>query len=126
MENIYIQPTKQTPKINFNCNGNLSLEGRSLTENTKTLFDPLIIWVNDLKAEYVTFNVTLEYINSSSAKKIIELMRKLDSNEKIGKLIINWNYEEGDDDNLETGQTIEHILENAEFHFFKYAETSEL
>jgi hypothetical protein len=126
MEDIYIEATKQTPKIDFKCDGNLILEGRSLSENAKKIFDPLIIWARDLKSGNVIFSITLEYINSSSVKKIIELLKMLDSNDKIKKLVVKWNYEEGDDDNLETGQTLECLLENAEFQYFKYTETSNI
>ena len=124
MKNIYYKSTNQVPKIDFNCNGNLLLEGRSYPENVNIIFNPLIEWTKSLKAENVTFNINLEYINSASSKKMIELLKCLDSNDSIKKLSINWYYEEGDDDSLETGQIYEELLYKAEFKYLEYAEAA--
>jgi hypothetical protein len=122
MESIYKKATKQTPKFHFNCNGQLIMEGRSFPEDVNSVYNPLIEWVKNMDAEMVTCNIDLEYINSASSKKIIELLKIIDKNDHVKNFIINWHYEEGDDDCHETGQIYEDILSKARFTFIEYAE----
>jgi hypothetical protein len=48
----------------------------------------------------------------------------MDANGKIKSFIINWHYEAGDDDTLETGQIFEEILIRAQFQYHEYAEVA--
>jgi hypothetical protein len=66
----------------------------------------------------------LEYLNSASSKRMLELLKIMDANSKIKSFIINWHYEEGDDDTLETGQIFEEILIRAQFQYHEYAEAA--
>jgi len=61
--------------------------------------------------------IKLEYMNSSSSNQLLMILRNLDENCNINKLIINWFYEEDDDDALESGQIYEELLQKA---LFKY------
>ena len=56
-------------------------------------------------------NVQLEYFNTSSSKCILDVFKKLESIQK-GKqeVIINWYYEEDDEDMLEAGEDYESII----------------
>ena len=124
MESIIIEATHSTPAVNFNSDGRLMIEGRSLPEDVNKFYTPLLEWTAKLIAECVKVDINLEYLNSASSKKLIDLLKILDANSKIKSLIINWHYEEGDDDTLETGQIFEEVLIRAKFHYHEYAEAA--
>lgn len=122
MESILIEATHSTPAVNFNCDGRLMIEGRSLPEDVNKFYGPLIEWIVKMMSESVKLDINLEYLNSASSKKLLELLKIMDANSRIKSLIINWHYEEGDDDALETGQIFEEVLIRAQFHYHEYAE----
>ncbi len=55
--------------------------------------------------------IELEYFNSGSAKYVMQILRELSELKENNKeLIVNWYYEEGDDDILERGEYYASIL----------------
>jgi uncharacterized Fe-S radical SAM superfamily protein PflX len=124
MKTIMIEATHSTPRVNFCADGRLLIEGRSLPEDVNKFYKPLIEWIVNLDTESVKLDINLEYFNSASAKKLLELLKSLDANNRIKSLIINWHYEEGDDDALETGQIFEDLLGKAQFRYHEYAEAA--
>ena len=58
------------------------------------------------KTEKVDFDLILDYINTSCAKKLFELLKTLDANTSVSAININWYYQDWDEDNLETGQIL--------------------
>lgn len=120
MEDLQIQPTKKTPLIDFYTSGKLIIAGSVYPENAKEFFDPIIEWVIDLDTEEVDFDMIVEYMNTSAAKKIWELLKKLQANEKLKNIKLKWFYEEWDDDSLETGKILSESLTNIKFDFVLY------
>jgi len=102
----------------------LLIEGRSLPENVTEFYTPLIQWAAMLKVEVVRLDVNLEYQNSASSKKLLEMFKVLDANNNIKNLIINWHYEADDEDALESGQIFEELLRRAEFRYHEYSEAA--
>jgi hypothetical protein len=66
----------------------------------------------------------MEYLNSASSKKLLELLRALDNNDSIIDFIVNWHYEADDEDALESGQIFEDLLKKAEFRYHEYSEAA--
>ena len=124
MKSLSIVGTNATPYVDFKTDGKLSIAGRSLPENVELFFGPLEKWMAELEAETVLFDINLEYFNSASSKKILDLLRILDTNMKVEKIEIVWHYEEGDDDCLESGEIFEEMLERSTFKFVEYAEAA--
>ena len=120
MENILIETTKNTPQIDFSNLGNLTLSGSAYPENAKDFFDPLIEWVSSLQTEEVNFDIKLDYINTAAAKKLLELLKTLEANDRINRLNLRWHYENEDEDCLETGQIMEDSLRRIKFQFVEY------
>ncbi|MBN2523359.1 MAG: SiaC family regulatory phosphoprotein [Bacteroidales bacterium] len=120
MEDLQIEPTKNTPLIDFFSSGKLVMAGNAYAENAKEFFDPILDWVENLHAEEVDFDLIIEYINTSSAKKLLELLNKLQSSEHIKNLKVKWFYEEWDEDGLETGQALGDSLHRINFEYVKY------
>ena len=93
--------------------GVLELAGRSIPENTESLYKPLLEWVEEYvkdPAPTTTVNIKFEYFNSSSAKYLIRFLEFVTQLKKEGKnLIINWFYD--DDELFEYGQDYQDVLE---------------
>ncbi len=111
---ILIDKTGDCPYINFNEDGILEIEGRSITEDPFTFWQPLLEWVENYAhkaAPKTLVNIYLEYSNSSSNKYINELLRKLeDSHGKRTDVLVNWKYEEDDESVLQLGKDFESML----------------
>ncbi len=117
MEDLLIEPTKNTPLVDFSGSGKMVLAGNAQAENAREFFDPVVDWITDLRIESVDFDVVLDYINTASAKRLLEILRKLDTNTFIKSLKINWYYDKDDEDHLETGQILSDTLSKAQFRY---------
>ena len=62
--------------------------------------------------EKTTVNLHLEYINSSSNKYILLILKKLDDFHKEGKHVeVNWYYDEEDEDSYDTVNEYKEVLD---------------
>ncbi len=114
METIKITGNMKTPSVLLDAeSGVLELAGRSIPENTESLYKPLLEWVEEYvknPAPTTTVNIKFEYFNSSSAKYLIRFLEFVTQLKKQGKnLIINWYYD--DDELFEYGQDYQDVLE---------------
>ena len=117
MEKYSIEGTEKTPEINFDYeSGHLEIRGKSVPEDSFKFFEPMNAWLD----EYVVnpkpeteLNVALEYFNTSSAKVLSEVFKKMNQLDKLGKsaIKINWVYEEDDDDMLEAGHDYQRTID---------------
>lgn len=103
MNSLIIQKTNSTPEISFLQNGEIKITGRSLPEDVHKFYAPLIEWVKNLTAENVKVDLKLEYLNTSSTKKLLNLLLALDENPKIEAIDIRWYYEFDDPDMEDLG-----------------------
>ncbi len=115
MEELRISPTKNTPEIILNPEGMIRIRGRSIHENVTDFFAPVEEWVTAYivnPADVTCVDMNLEYFNSASAKVFIHLLQKITYVAlKHKKFIINWYYEEGDEDILERGEYFASVLD---------------
>lgn len=96
MKIIEIEKTIKTPYVLLTDNS-LTLVGRTYPENAVRFYKPLMNKVNEIeKYEEFTINLNLEYINTSSSKAILYLIRNITEKCKT-EVIINWEIEKGDD-----------------------------
>lgn len=122
MDDLRIQATKYTPEIIFEAEQNtLSLAGESYPENTMEVYTPVFKWLKQFLSNpdmpKLIVNVDLNYFNSSSSKTLINLFDLMDSEAKSGKkIVVNWIYEEDDEDNLEFGEEFAEDLEKLQFN----------
>ncbi|NJK86137.1 MAG: DUF1987 domain-containing protein [Bacteroidales bacterium] len=115
MEPIFIESTPKTPLVKFIPEkGVIEIKGRSIPENSIEFYKPLIDWLDEYaKAplEKTIVNVQLEYFNTSSSKCILDVFKKLETIHKSNHdVMINWFYEEDDEDMLEAGEDYESII----------------
>jgi hypothetical protein len=121
--NLIIEPTSSTPAIRFGDDGRLLIEGRSLPENVMKFYMPLIEWASKFIGQVVKLDINLEYLNSASSKKLLELLKVFDANSNITSFLVNWHYEADDEDSLENGQIFEDLLRKAQFLYHEYSES---
>jgi hypothetical protein len=115
MEIISIEGTPKTPTITFDTGkGFLEIKGRSIPENSIEFYKPVVDWLEKymLKPQTSTnVKIQLEYFNTSSSKCILDVFKKLEAINKAGSdVIINWYYEEDDEDMLEAGEDYQAII----------------
>ena len=115
MENILIEGTPKTPSINFNYEkGLIEIKGRSIPENSIEFYKSMVDWLEkyaEKPQKKTDVNIQLEYFNTSSSKCILDVFKKLEAIYKAkNEVIINWFYEEDDEDMLEAGEDYESII----------------
>jgi hypothetical protein len=115
MENLSIEGTAKTPTVKFDAStGIIEIKGRSIPENSIEFYKPLVDWLEKYgegAASQTQVNVQLEYFNTSSSKCILDVFKKLESIHKTkSEVLINWYYEEDDEDMLEAGEDYESII----------------
>ncbi|OFX27733.1 MAG: hypothetical protein A2041_04015 [Bacteroidetes bacterium GWA2_31_9b] len=117
MQNLFIEGTDTTPLVEFYTNGKMIIKGRSLPEDVHKFYEPVFFWIRQLEAENVRFEMKMEYINTSSTKKILNLLIELEEIDKIKNIDIHWYYESDDLDMMELGELFESNLKRSEFQF---------
>jgi len=115
MEAITFEGTAKTPTVKFDStNGVFEIKGRSIPENSIEFYKPLVDWLDEYAKgprDLTQVNVQLEYFNTSSSKCILDVFKKLETIHKgKNEVIINWYYEEDDEDMLEAGEDYESII----------------
>ena len=116
MDSINIDGTPKTPTISFDANtGVIEIKGRSIPENSIEFYKPLVDWLDkfaDVAQGTVNVNIQLEYFNTSSSKCILDVFKKLENlqNKNRAEVVINWYYEEDDENMLEAGEDYQSIL----------------
>ncbi len=117
MEELKITKTKQTPEIQFNSKtGVFEIGGRSIPENTFEFYNPVIEWIEkyvENPADKTLVKVYLEYFNTSSSKFILEIFKKLRpiKDIKSKEILVEWYYDEDDEEMMETGEDYEDVTE---------------
>ena len=115
MQELKIAPLKNIPEIFMSPQGIMKIKGRSIDEKMACLFDLVEVWINEYivnPPQLTKIDLCFEYCNSLSSKAIIRVLQQLILVKEKGKsLIINWYYEDGDDDILERGQHFASILD---------------
>jgi len=115
MDSIQIEGTPKTPTIEFDAaSGVVSIKGRSIPENSVEFYKPMVDWLDEYASqakEKTEVNIQLEYFNTSSSKCILDVFKKLEVIKKGGNdVVINWFYEEDDEDMLEAGEDYQSII----------------
>jgi hypothetical protein len=114
-----------SPEVILNPHGIITIRGRSINGNINELFNETEEWIekyiaNPAEITYIDFY--LEYFNKANCGVLIAMIKKLESLKLISKkFIINWYYEEGDEDILEKGEYLSSEL-NIPFNFIEIYE----
>ena len=111
---LRILPTKHTPEINLNPDGIIIISGRSMIEDVNEFGKQLEGWIDKYifnPADLTRVDFHLEYLATNNLRFYIALLNKITSIKlKSKKYIINWYFDEGDEDILEKGENISSSL----------------
>jgi hypothetical protein len=104
-----ISRTKSTPEVILDQNGIINLSGRLIPEDAETFFNEIEEWINDYfknPADITIVDIWIEYINSTGTTYLLDLIYKITHvhlMKNTKKFIINWYYNDEDEDMLEKG-----------------------
>jgi hypothetical protein len=118
---LLIKPTNYSPCITLDPSGVLSIKGRSLMLDAISFYQPVIDWLFQLDAHSVQLTIELDYFNTASSKKLIELLKVIDTHNNVKEFIVYWGFESDDDDTLLKGQILEEKMKNARFYYKELA-----
>ena len=115
MNDLFVKKELETPAIEFNiAEGYLLLEGRSIPEDSIKFYEPLLSLLDQFHKNpkpLLEVDFKLEYFNTSSSKCILEILVLLDKIDKgLSSVIINWFYDEDDEDIYEIGEDYAHFI----------------
>lgn len=110
MNQLIIQETEDTPKINFNVDKNIfEISGRSYPDNVFLFYEPVFAWLNNYAnnpKKITNFIFKLDYFNTASAKILFDILMILDNIHTQGNTVeIKWFYKKEDEDMKEAGES---------------------
>jgi len=116
MDQIFTEATEDSPSILFDGdNGLIEIKGKSLPEDANVCYTPLHLLVKEYACspqKKTTINFRLEYLNSSSAKKILEIITLLEDLPSRGFLVeLKWFYNADDEDMQEEGEEFKRMTD---------------
>ncbi len=132
MENLFIEATDVTPKVDFNLTtGVLEISGISRPEDVLVFFDIPLDWIHTLTialsehsmmaSEMPTLKLVfnMSYYNTSSSKYMIQILKSIMVVMDYGvDLKVEWHYEEGDDKMKEDGEDLADAVQ-IKFEYFE-------
>ena len=126
VKELQILPTNHTPEIILNPEGIIKIKGRWMNENIADFSKPILDWFDTYicdPAEITCADIYLEYFNGVNSMIFISLLKKITYIKlKNKKFVINWYYEEDDEDILEQGEYISSFLD-VPFNFIMIPES---
>ena len=114
MENLYIpiqEDEYDKPFVHFRANsGECEISGESFPEKTAEFYDRLVAWLKQYTEAVrgpIDFNIRLSYFNTSSSKRILEILILLQKYAASGgKVACRWYY---DPEDLDMEEDIEDL-----------------
>ena len=110
MDVLKIAATDETPEVLLDAKQNIfRLSGRSFAQNSVVFYDPILKWFVDYFTHpnpQTIIELKFDYINSSSQKRIIEIILKIQqlNPENKNTVSVHWFYRADDEDMLEKGE----------------------
>lgn len=128
MRKLVIGQTSNSPAVILDADANrFEITGESRPPDITAFYGEILKWIEEfgqyllqskLNGDYV-FNLDFEYFNSSSAKYILDLCKKLEYIRSKGKKIsVRWHYELDDTDMLEVGREMSRLAK-LQFEFIE-------
>lgn len=127
MEVYRTEKTPETPIVVLDpTSGVLEMEGKSLPENVSSFYGPILNWLSEYAespAERTLFEMKLNYFNTASSKIILDVLMKLEEMKIEGnEVLVNWHFNESDEDMEDAGDEYAEIVEDLPFEFIPHSE----
>jgi len=99
---------EQLPTIDFVRGSVITISGRSYYVDPRDTYNALLEQIEEFKSspKKIELVIDLEMFNTPSAKKLLEVLKSLES--ENAKVV--WMYEEDDEDMLQAGQDYESMV----------------
>jgi len=115
MERLYLESTLTTPKVIFDKErGEFLIQGKSLPEDVKSFYAPIIGWIDDYIKNpnaKTCFVFDFDYFNTASSKMLLILMNHLNELYKKGyEVEITWKYPQLDTELEEAGEELNELI----------------
>ncbi|MEH0156217.1 DUF1987 domain-containing protein [Limibacter armeniacum] len=114
MKNYYLPAQRKKPEISLNYKkGYLSISGFALVSNPFDFYRHTMDWVKEYVSQpqdRTVCDIRLCYFNTSTAKCLMDMFRVLESIANRKEVVLNWYYEETDEDMEEAGVDFKQIL----------------
>ncbi|MEO9475359.1 MAG: DUF1987 domain-containing protein [Cyclobacteriaceae bacterium] len=111
---LLIKPTNKTPLVRLDLDrGRLDIKGLSSPDHSISFYKPIMDNLTNCPStpKHLVVNMCFSMFNTSSAKCIYEILKKVKTFEKSGtKIRVNWYYDEYDEDMLECGEDFSDLL----------------
>jgi SiaC family regulatory phosphoprotein len=109
-----IAATQSTPQVVLDPEGVIIIKGRSMNKNAAEFYKQVERWIDEYvcnPAGITRVDIYLEYFNNVNSKIFTALLKKISEvGLKDKEYIINWHYEEDDEDILAQGENISSVL----------------
>jgi hypothetical protein len=119
-----IAPTENTPGVVLDPEGVIQIRGRSSKNNPLEFYKQVENWIDDYiqnPPDLTRMDICLEYINDSNSTIFRSLLRKVSNVRLKGKkLVINWCFEEDDEDILAEGEHLSFVF-NIPINFISFS-----
>jgi hypothetical protein len=110
-----IAPTENTPRVVLDPVGVIMIKGRSMIKNAAEFYKQVEEWIDIYvrnPADLTRVDICLEYFNGVNSLIFTSLLKKITEVKLKDKLIVmNWYYEEDDEDILAQGENISSVLD---------------
>lgn len=110
-----IEPTKVTPYVAFHSQqALLEIRGVSSPNDTLTFYAPILTFIESLPSfqiDHLNVQISLLYFNSSSAKALFMIFKKIASLQDTVTNKIDWFCDEEDEDMMENVEDFNEILD---------------
>ena len=125
MENLIIDSTEDSPRINLNIEDNiLEISGRSLPEDVNTFYEPVLSWIEEYAKDPLdstVFNFKLTYFNTASSKVILDILTQFEEMIEEGhQVLVRWHFPDEDEDMREAGEEYSDMVD-VPFEMVSYA-----
>ncbi|MGO9387745.1 MAG: DUF1987 domain-containing protein [Methanobacterium sp.] len=105
-----IDATKNSPRVELNPDGDMIIKGRSILDDPFPFYNNIIDWINKCTSEKLNLEIRIEYMNTSSSKLILYLLKSIKEHFNNSKVYIKWYYDSDDEDMLDMGKDFESII----------------
>lgn len=110
-----IEPTKVTPYISYDAESALfEIKGISSPHDTPAFYAPILAFLDNLRSfqiSQLTIRISLVYFNSSSAKALYMVLKKVKAAQREIDFTIEWICDEEDEDMIESVEDYRDILD---------------
>ena len=115
MDNLILEMTHRTPKVDFNVKtGEFLISGSSIPEDCLLFYKDIFNWLDDYletNRKKTILELRMKFFNTSTSKCLFTIFRKMEDLKNKGKeVIISWYYELEDTDMYESGVDFQQMI----------------